>query len=814
MDTNMKNLLQKLIFTVLVALCAAEVMAQVPQGFNFQAVARNAAGELIANSTLGVRVSVIQGSETGTVVYTETQTPQTTAIGSFQIVIGEGSSEDDFEAIAWAADNYYVKLEIDAAGGTEYEELGTTRLLSVPYALVAKNVINGGAGSGEAITEYNLNTAGPDSSFIINIDGDKAAKPFQVFSNSTAYNSAVRGEAISDASNTSSQRGVIGIVNGGGTGSHIGVFGNAVNFEAIGASRMGMHGQAASKSKYNYGVQGVAEGEGNGDEGENYDEGSINFGLYGSAAGNSWSNTGLEAYTTGAAGKVNYGVSGLSSAGSEDSTKNYGVAGRAYGTGKNYGVYGAAWDGVENYAGYFDGDVNVNGLLTVNGNPIAGSESAIIDTLNNIKRLQLNNSEDNKSAVLGTTSQGLGNLLFYNSNQQNTAWFGNNDKGGLMQLVGYEDDQSYTGSTLIGLASWENNLPYFYMEGSSENPYVQLVSFGARLNASGNEVPYFNLQTTNRGIDGKGAAFTVTVVNDPNGNDPTGEAAEMFLWGGETPNIQMGGQPWNNGDLGFLAMTGSTGNGDGGYHANIVQSVDSDGTDEWGSLRVYKTNLSGQSSQEMINLNGQNGQIHSKGIVVTGDPFNDRYNSIIDGSISGGQASYTDGFVLNHDFYNGSLLQMYDGGTKKIDINGDSGTITAISVNQTSDVRLKKDIHTLNNALENTLKMRGVSYHWKTDLNNENPQVGVIAQEVEEIYPEFVHTDDDGMKSVNYAQMTAVLIEAVKELNTKLNSLEKENNVLSAKLDKKSELEQRLAQIEDLLGVPASANVKAVKGAE
>lgn len=361
----MNKLTIKLMFLAAFLLFAAEVMAQVPQGFNYQAIARNAAGDLIANSELGVRVSVLQGSETGTAVYTETQLPTTSPIGSFQIVIGEGTSEDDFSAIDWSSDNYFVKLEIDPAGGSEYEELGTTRLLSVPYALLAQNVQNG---SSDPMTEYTLNTSEGDTSFIVNAGGTEGLTAIRGNAETGAFNRGLAGIATSIASNVEQQQGILGSAPGAGSGVHLGVFGSAINHDANnGGTRYGVYGQGGSKSKYNYGVSGFGTGEGNGDEGEGYGEGSINFGVRGSATGNSWNNSGIEAEAYGPAGKMNYGVSGLSNAGSETTTKNFGVAGRAYGPGINYGIYGTAWDGAENYAGFFDGKTVVNGNLTVNG---------------------------------------------------------------------------------------------------------------------------------------------------------------------------------------------------------------------------------------------------------------------------------------------------------------------------------------------------------------------------------------------------------------------------------------------------------------
>ena len=134
-----------------------------------------------------------------------------------------------------------------------------------------------------------------------------------------------------------------------------------------------------------------------------------------------------------------------------------------------------------------------------------------------------------------------------------------------------------------------------------------------------------------------------------------------------------------------------------------------------------------------------------------------------------------------------------------ISIDGSTGTVTATTLTQTSDKRLKKDINTLENSLSNTLKLRGTSYYWKDQNKSQKRQIGVIAQEVEEVYPEFVHTDEKGMKAVNYAQMTAVLIEAIKELNQKIVHLENENQKLSTALNETKQLSNRLAKLEKLL---------------
>src|SRR5690554_1063590 len=169
----MKTIIKKLVLLLVVAFFVATGYAQVPEGFNFQAVARDANGNLLTNQALGIKVSILKGIETGSDVYFETHSATTNASGLIQLVIGEGLAAEgqSFSAIDFSNDNYFVKLAIDPAGGTDYADLGTTRLLSVPYALVAKNVVNGGGGPGEAITNYNLNTSAGDTSFNISATG-------------------------------------------------------------------------------------------------------------------------------------------------------------------------------------------------------------------------------------------------------------------------------------------------------------------------------------------------------------------------------------------------------------------------------------------------------------------------------------------------------------------------------------------------------------------------------------------------------------------------------------------------------------------
>ncbi len=127
----------KKIFTVLVAaLLAAGVMAQAPEKMSYQAVIRNSSNALLQNTQIGIQISILQGSPSGTLVYSETQTPTTNHNGLISIEIGGGSG---FSSIDWASDTYFLKTETDPTGGTNYTITGTSQLLSVPYALHAKS---------------------------------------------------------------------------------------------------------------------------------------------------------------------------------------------------------------------------------------------------------------------------------------------------------------------------------------------------------------------------------------------------------------------------------------------------------------------------------------------------------------------------------------------------------------------------------------------------------------------------------------------------------------------------------------------------
>lgn len=105
-----------------------------------------------------------------------------------------------------------------------------------------------------------------------------------------------------------------------------------------------------------------------------------------------------------------------------------------------------------------------------------------------------------------------------------------------------------------------------------------------------------------------------------------------------------------------------------------------------------------------------------------------------------------------------------------------SGVISATQITATSDARLKEDVTTITGGLDLVGRLRGVRFEWKDPAVREEggSQMGVIAQETEMVLPELVRTDANGMKSVDYDKISAVLIEAMKELSDDVRELQAE----------------------------------------
>jgi hypothetical protein len=473
--------------------------------------------------------------------------------------------------------------------------------------------------------------------------------------------------------------------------------------------------------------------------------------------------------------------------------------------------------------------------------------------------------------TVGPKGGGLFQTYSKNSPTYPTIWLADNGSGvGFFQLTGWATDLSYKGGMGMGIGGGATGLPYFWMEGSSDDPYTTIIEYGITRNTNiSSETPYFNLNTSKRVIDLKGPIVKFSAINDSEGPDPSGEAGELFIWGSNTPNFQLGANLYSSTNLPSFSMYGSKADGTGWFKRNLVLDTYVIGNNDINASSILLYNTSDTSAAITVDIasysNGGSGQVKvrsssNKDLVELHDRGGNTGEARFFGNDAGLKAEIgafgdNSGFMIlygangnkniqiDRDPSNTNMGQInvfgadgitqrimagaatdgtnewgflnIDGPTGGITIDGNTGNITATGVisaptiTQTSDGRLKTNVSTLENALINTRKMRGVSYNWIDQNKSQANQIGVIAQEVEAIYPEFVHTDEKGMKAVNYAQMVGVLIEAIKELDAKVSSLEAQNSELKAQLTKTQQndietLKSEIESIKALLARPSA----------
>jgi hypothetical protein len=200
MKRNYKLLLSFLLVTV-------SILAQTPEKMSYQVVLRDASNTLLTNQQVGIQISILQTTITGSAVYTETQTATTNINGLVSIEIGTGTSSDDFSTIDWGAGSYFIKTATDASGGSNYTITGTSQLMSVPYALYAKTSGSSTPGPQGAPGTNETHTGDVTGATVLTITNDAVTTAKILDANVT--------DAKIAAVSASKLTGVVGIAKGG-----------------------------------------------------------------------------------------------------------------------------------------------------------------------------------------------------------------------------------------------------------------------------------------------------------------------------------------------------------------------------------------------------------------------------------------------------------------------------------------------------------------------------------------------------------------------------------------------------------------------
>ena len=266
------KIIKVLIINVIILFVVSKTAAQAPQKFSYQAVIRNGNNALVANTTVGVKISILQSSPAGGVVYVERHTPTTNSNGLATFEIGSGTRlSGTITDIEWGNGSYYIKTEVDPTGGTSYSVTGTSQLLSVPYALYAAAGTQGP--QGPAGTAFALPFAGTT---------DLASDNSAAFSVTQTHilRKAIYGQSDGD----------VGIH--GQSADFVGVKGQSVSFIGVQGYSVGGNGVngRSSSSAGVYGISGTSVGV----MGENTNGGAYavqaigGLGAYKNVGGNTW----------------------------------------------------------------------------------------------------------------------------------------------------------------------------------------------------------------------------------------------------------------------------------------------------------------------------------------------------------------------------------------------------------------------------------------------------------------------------------------------------------------------------------------------
>ena len=422
--------MKTLTFLIAALFLTTGMFAQTPQLFSYQAVARDNSGKALANQSVSFRISILSGSLGGTTEYVETHLGKTTnAYGLVELEIGKGTSvTGTFSAINWGSNSYFVQIEMDPSGGNAFQLLGTSQLLSVPYALHAKTVENVDDADADPLNEIqSVSVSGYE--LTLNKGGGSVTLPTSGGTGIQGVQSTNNTLAITNPNGPIADIGLKLPFSGGSSTSAatFAVANQSNGAGLVGSSEQGDGITGSSASSTKSGIWGNNTGGGYGIAGST--SGSSTAGVWGSNSGSGFglkgtSSTGGGVYGSTAGTGAGYGVVGESTATSGTGIGVYGRSGSPSGAGvygwannangANYGVYGETGS-TAGYGGYFVGRGYFSGNVGVGTN----SPQARLHVDNQIRV----GNDNNYPSVYGELKhEGSSNGFMINANAGGGGW--------------------------------------------------------------------------------------------------------------------------------------------------------------------------------------------------------------------------------------------------------------------------------------------------------------------------------------------------------------------------------------------------------
>ena len=728
-----------LLFLVFI-LTQLEIQAQMPQGFKYQTIVRDQ-GLAVANENIPVRLSILRDGPSGTAVYVETQNPLSSPQGVVSLIVGQGTvTSGDFSKIDWSTGSYYLQVEVNVHG-SGLSLMGSSQLVSVPYALYAKS---SGASQwqGDAYSLYTngrvgirgpVDTTGQGTdTLLFEVKSQNGEPIFQVFES---------GVKINVEQGSKGSKG--GFVVGGRTG----VKGSPVDLMRITNDSIRMYiDNGAKGSKGGFAVGGRAPGK----------SAAVNF------VHITPENTfiGQESGISNLTGVDNVFLGNQSGYFNKDGMYNVFI-GRYSGyynttgisnifVGQGTGAYNTT--GENNvYVGVNSGYSNDKGSQNVYLGAFAGKYANADTNIFIGYAAGYKNGTGNNNIFLGSESGENNSTGYYN------VFIGTNS--GLANTTGYDN-------IFMGHEAGTNNTTGYH------NVFL------------GKQSGYSNISGNWNNIVGTLAGYSITsgdlnnFMGDAAGYYTTTGTSNLFLgdWSGrynETgdQNVYLGA------DAGYNNVSG-TGNVCLGYKA---------GYNETGSNKLYIANSGADNTAALVY-----GDFYSKILRVNGN------------------------MGINAQAYSDVSLYVETSTYAAIYAHG---TIYATgSFANPSDFRLKENIVNLGSTLEKTLNLRPVSYDWKDkqQAKSMGKQIGLIAQEVELLFPQLVVTDPKGFKAMDYSRLSVILLQALKEQDQivqkqaldienaqkSIATLAEENKLMKQQLQKLVVMQTELDKIKNAIGIP------------
>lgn len=818
-----RTILLSLVLIFLFLVNESQISAQSPRLLNYQAVIRDNNANPVTDTDVLLEFEILQGSATGTLVYAESHNLTTNPYGLVSAIIGNGTGEYFIADIDWSQGPFFLKTSVDG------QELSNTQLLSVPFALYADRAANG-VSDGEkdnwnqayqwgnhAEAGYSpiTNDFTRDNDTIYYISGNVGIGTKDPRSTLSVYGTTPNDSAIFEVKNNDGYT-VFAVYNEGvriNIDEQIAVKGSKGGFAIGGFDRskgpIQEYLRVTSDSTRVYVNQnaskgpkgGFAIGGFDGSKGLTFDyvnltpdnyfighgSGSaITSGLYNSFFGY---NSGMS--TTSGSDNIFMGYQG----GFQNTTGSYNInignmAGY-YNINGNYntligyrsGYYtgvGATTDPSYNtYIGYETGYSNRSGEYNTfighragkSGESASGNRNVFVGDSAGVANI----SGDNNIFV-GKGAGAFNELGDYNVILGSGAGYHNN--GHYNVFIGYQSGYNNLSGADSRYSKWNTFMGYRSGYGNTTGWQNLAIGYEAGLN---------NQAASNQLFIGNNAGRQLT---DGYGNTFIGHSA-----GEKGLNIS------NSTIIGYYAGTNGT-DGDYNVYVGYAAGIDAEGDNNVFVGEGAGHDLAAGDNNVMIGRTAGFGTTSGSGNVFIGHRagYDNAYSAINNKLYIANDNTFNSEPLIYGDF--ASPYVIINGRTRastayEFYVNGQSGGTTAW--NSTSDARLKEGIITIPGALQKVLRMRGVNFEW-TDkqLGGEGSQMGFIAQEAMEVIPEVVNTEGE-YYSMQYAPVTALLVEAIKEQQKEIEILKEKNSTVNDLVIQNHDMQNEIDQLKNLV---------------